>query len=441
MHPTTTPAPAWGAYRTFLGVFVLGSVAVSLLAQDAVYPPKKPIPAKIEPHLVVVGESVVENQWTHTLKLVNAPQIVTLLNPGQCIRVGIVSTGDNRDSYLERTKLSFRVKFAGQDQNHPIAPLAEIKQIKPEGGDFVAQIAEAASIKIATLTMASLGVSAERWCAPDDPQDGTATVDGEIEIPGGQHKKGTAKIQIESFETGSNHTFKDAQEFGGFLMHYYQQPNPARLLPALEFFAADSKARSNRGTPESTAAFIAAVLKAYPLAAKDFRARVATQTGFTRVFGLICLRFAGYDIKAELDKLSAETRKKLEGLPVLPDPFDFTSAQDLPTRLDMLWGTFGATGQYEPVSKITSALAWRSDYEEFDKLRKTPNHSTEWTPAIAHAVTYAAAGWALGSFQRNDPLVADYIEYMLASPDVSPNVKSELTGLSSNAAFHPALKK
>jgi len=46
-----------------------------------------------------------------------------------------------------------------------------------------------------------------------------------------------------------------------------------------------------------------------------------------------------------------------------------------------------------------------------------------------------AAGWSLGSFQRNDPLAADYIEYLLASPEVSAGVKTELTGLSTNPAF------
>jgi len=50
-------------------------------------------------------------------------------------------------------------------------------------------------------------------------------------------------------------------------------------------------------------------------------------------------------------------------------------------------------------------------------------------------VVYTAAGWSLWSFQRTDPLVADYIDYMLASADISQSVKSELSGLASNPAF------
>ena len=114
------------------GFLTLSAAASLLQAQDAVYPPQKPTPAKIDTHIFVLGESVVQEQWAHTLKLVNAPQNVTLLNPGQCVRVGVVATGDNRDSLLEKTKLSFRVTFAGQKQEHPLASLEQTKQIKPE---------------------------------------------------------------------------------------------------------------------------------------------------------------------------------------------------------------------------------------------------------------------------------------------------------------------
>jgi hypothetical protein len=47
-------------------------------------------------------------------------------------------------------------------------------------------------------------------------------------------------------------------------------------------------------------------------------------------------------------------------------------------------------------------------------------------------------GWSLGSFQRQDPLAADYIEYLLAQPDTSQSIKSELAGLSTNPAFKRA---
>ena len=111
------------------------------------------------------------------------PKSITLLNPGQCVRVGIYSTGDNRDEYLEKTKLSFRVQFAGHSDVHPFAPPSQFKQIKPEGGDFVTAALNAGGAKLPDTmkTMASLGASGDHWCVPIDAGDGTATVHAETD--------------------------------------------------------------------------------------------------------------------------------------------------------------------------------------------------------------------------------------------------------------------
>jgi hypothetical protein len=423
-----------------LGLLVFTG-ATSLLVGQVEVKKQRPTPAKIDAHFVLLIDSVVQQQWAHTLKLVNAPESITLLNPGQCIRVGLMATGDDRDSYLEKTKLSFRVQFSGQNQEHPLAPLAQIKQIKPEGGDFVTQALAAADIKNPVPTMASLGASADNWCVPTDAQDGSAVIEGEIETPSGHQKQKSAKIQIESFETGSKRSFKDTEAVSNFLMHYHWQPNPARLFPALQAIAADKRMRDNQGNLASTAATFGAALKANPAAAKDFMARVSTETGFTRAYGLLILLQAGDDIGSILKTMSEEDRQKFTKHPVFPDPYDFNQLEDIGVRQDMLWGMFITTGDFAPLQQIASALKWRTDWDDFDKARKSTNPPKQWTPAIGRAVGYGAAGWSVGSFQRTDPLAADYIEFMIASPDTPPSVKSELTGLSTNPAFKREDKK
>ena len=421
--------------RSFvIGLATLTAVSFPLVAQNEAKE-LKPLPHKNETFLYLVNEAVVQVQWPHTLNLVNAPQNITLLNPGQCIRVGVVATGDNRDSYLEKTKLSFRVKNSGQTQNHPLASLAQFKQMKPEGGDFVTAALAAGGIKNPLLTTATMGVSADNWCAPADASDGTATVEAEVETPSGHQKLNPSTIQIESFQTGSKKLFKDADELGNFLQVYYRQPNPARLLPALQSVIAEMTAHPRSGFIENVAAFLTAALKTDPVAAKDFLARIATEPPMTRSLGLLVMRSAGYDISSVLNILSAEAQQKFQTIHPLADPYDLTPTQALFGHLDLMWSTFGATGQFKPIQTIASTLSWRADYDEFDKLRKTPNHPSTLTPSIARGAAYMAAGWSLGSFQRNDPLVADYIEFMRASPDTPEAIKSELTELSTNPAF------
>ena len=406
-----------------------------LIAQDAAHASGKPTPAKIDNHLMIVEDSVVTEQWAHTLKLVNTPQNVTLLNPGQCIRVGIVSTGDNRDAFLQNTKLSFRVNFAGQTLDHPLAALVQTKQIKPEGGDFVTAALAAADIKNPLLTMASLGVSADRWCVPDDAGDAIATVEGEAESPSGHQTLKPSTIQVESFETGSKKTFKSLEDLGNFTESYYRQPNPARLVPALQFVIQAQAANQKTDIVSNAAAFLFAALKADPVAANDFLRRIVTQQPMTRALGLLILHSAAYDVSSVLKTLSAEDQQKVQSLPPLANPYDLTPTREIFGHLDLMWSTFEATGQFEPVKTIASVLGWRQDYEDFDAARKAPDDHLTLTPSVVRGVAYTAAGWSLGSFQRNDPLVADYIEYMLASPDTPPIIKSELAGLSGNPAF------
>src|SRR6266851_604625 len=209
----------------------------------------------------------------------------------------------------------------------------------------------------------------------------------------------------------------------------YRSKHKMRLIPL----------RSRRlQRSEIMSAFLSAAAKDDPIAAQDFRTRIAAQPPLTRALGLPILRSAGYDIGSVLNALSREDQQKFLSLTSLQDPYDLTPTRDLFQHLDMMWAVFEATGEFKPVKTIASTLSWKSDYDEFDKLRKTPNHPATLTPSIVRGVTYTAAGWSLWSFQRNDPLVADYIDYLLASSDTPEAVKSELRGLPTNPAFKRA---
>lgn len=48
-------------------------------------------PASLSPNALLILDSVVTDQWPSTLDTVNAPTNITLINPGQCIRVAALS--------------------------------------------------------------------------------------------------------------------------------------------------------------------------------------------------------------------------------------------------------------------------------------------------------------------------------------------------------------
>src|ERR1700687_4603155 len=167
-------AARWGNLR-IVPLFIFPLAFVLAQAQDQVYPVKKPVPTQIYPELFVVADQVVEEQWTATLGLVNAPSDLKQVEPGQCIRFAILASGDDRDRLLTSAKFGFEFTFAGHKQSFPAEPPDAVKQGKPEGGDFVTQVLGVANIKNPLSSMASIAASRAKWCVPLDATDGPAT--------------------------------------------------------------------------------------------------------------------------------------------------------------------------------------------------------------------------------------------------------------------------
>jgi hypothetical protein len=394
---------------------------------------EKSASAKIGKQFLVFPESVVVEQWKHTFRLVNPPQDLKLLNPGQCIRIGIVATGNDRDTFLEETQLSFRVEFAGETQEHPLAPLGGVKQLKPGGADIPMNDPTSVGVLPDSSTV-SLGASAESWCVPANAQDGTANIDAEIDSPSGHQKLARTKIPVEGFATGSR-LFTNENDFEKFRMGYHYQPTSARLYPALLYFCSQSGFLSSPGAIEIQTAFLGAALKADPATARNLMTRISARSDCPRWLGSLDLLAGGFNIDSVLSTMSESDQQMFKQHSDLPDPYAFDSPAKLPAQLDMLAGIFSATGQFAPIEKIASALAWRSDWDDLDKARKASAVPKDWTPSMGRAAAYSAAGWSLALLYRTDPLAADYIGYMIASPNTPEAVKTELRGLLTNPAF------
>ena len=82
-------------------------------AQDQVYPTKKPVATQIFPELFVLDNQVVEEQWRASLSLVNAPPDLKQVGPGQCVRFGVIASGDDKGRLLPSAKLRFELSLAG----------------------------------------------------------------------------------------------------------------------------------------------------------------------------------------------------------------------------------------------------------------------------------------------------------------------------------------
>lgn len=410
---------------------------VDALSQADVHPSgKKSLATEIIRDIWIVGAPVVIEQWPATLDLVNAPANLQQIEPGQCVRVGIIATGDDRDQRLNSAKYQVEVDYGGHTRQFPAEPPETIKQIKPEGGDFVTQALGVAGIKNPLTSMASMAASRAQWCVPADAKDGVVRIHGSALMATGKNVPlNTRTVEIKTFESArSRPPFADMRGVGTWLMRYYAAPDPAQLLPALRVVSADKEAR----TALNIMQFFVIALKRSPLAAQELMNRLATEQPEVRIYSLPLLAQAGYSTETLLTSFE-EKDKAILASARLPDPFDFTPERLLFQKMDMLWSIFFASGDIKPIQALASMLAWEKDYEDFEKIReahqKDPQQHAELSDGIIRGVVYQAAGWSLNSISRQSGLVADYIDVFKTSASLPATEKRELDELYTDPAF------
>jgi hypothetical protein len=408
------------------------SLTAYLSAQDQVYPPRKPVANKLHPDMFVLDDRVVAEQWKVTHTLVNVPFNLELVEPGQCIRVGVIANGDDRDLILSSGQLGFEVDFEGSRQNFEPGLPEAVKQIKPEGGDFVSEALAAAGVKGPSLSVASIAASRAKWCVPTDAKDGTATILPTMHAANRHPLKLNARrLKVAGFSSARKDiSFKDMGAFSAWMQGYHKAPNPAGLLQGLRIVASDAKARSMA----SINMFFIEALRANPPAARDTLDALATESHEVQNYALPLLAQAGLNTAAVVSRMREEDKAAVREVQ-MADPYDMTPDSTLPNRMDMLWAAYFATGDIRPVQAIVSMLAWRPDYDKFVEMQKSGEKPQELTPELMRGVVYTVAGWSLVSLSRNDGLVADYIDALKDSPDVAANVKNELAKLYTNPAF------
>jgi hypothetical protein len=405
------------------------ALSLSLLAVEPATAQKADAPAALVRTPYLILDTVVIEQWPATLALINPPTNIALLNPGQCIRVAALANGAGHEHFFDGASLAFNVSFAGQPESMPSAPIAAIKQIKPEGMDFVTGALNAAGIKNPIPSFVTMAASAGSWCAPVNASDGAAEVTAVVTRNGNSSSLKPVKVVIESLATAEKKSFKDVNAFGEFSQTYHIHPEPGRLLTALQTMLS-----FNLSSPIPLAFFSAAFQHDAPTV-RLFGPEVGRLPKAAQTLALSLLASAHVTL-ADPPKLPPDEEAAISQSEGLPDPYQLKPDEQLPTMLDFLWSEFCATGRRKPIDAVVSGLAWQLDFAAFDKMKQSGKKPTALTPSLMRGVSYMAAGWSLRSFEHNDQLATDYLEAIAADPTISPQIKAELSKLDTNPAFN-----
>ena len=188
--------------------------------------------------------------------------------------------------------------------------------------------------------------------------------------------------------------FKSQDELGRWLTGYYQKPEPERISPALKYLSDTPLIESNAVMP--TVAFFSALLKKDNAILKSVFDDVAlngSENAKVMLVNVLSLMNTP-ESKALLEearntwesqRLQAIVKQQI----TKPHPSLDTAPIDSPQVLDMLWGTFFATGDEAPVKKIISVIHLEKDGHE------------------GEIMLGGAANWSLASNARQYPRVLE----------------------------------
>ena len=277
MHTIKTTCRAFATIA--LGLFFSSSLVCK--AQEQTHLAGKEAPAQIRHELVILGDDVVQEEWAASLGLVNAPEDLQQIEPGQCIRFGVIATGNGRDVLLRSATFSFELHLGGEVRTFAAEPAVVIKQVKPEGGDFVTQALGAAGVKNPSLSMVSLAASIPRWCLSADVHAESAKVLAKAFLKSGKTVSLNSRVlRLKTFEGARKaHPFTSLDMLDRWVQSYYRAPDPAQLLPGLRIVAADPTARSMH----NIMVFFIAAMKKRPEAADDIMRHLPNESAVTRI--------------------------------------------------------------------------------------------------------------------------------------------------------------
>src|SRR5215472_9745200 len=180
------------------GLIRATSVTLVLLLAASSHAQSKPASPKLVPESFIVLDSVVTEQWPAMLPAVNAPEEPAVLNPGQCVRVGVAASGIGSEHFLDGVAIHAVITAAGAHAEIPLQPSTSSKLLRPEGADFVEDALAAGGLRSPLPTTGVLSASASKWCVPLDASDGKATFSADVELSGKHTQLKPNTIRIES---------------------------------------------------------------------------------------------------------------------------------------------------------------------------------------------------------------------------------------------------
>lgn len=239
--------------------------------------------------------------------------------------------------------------------------------------------------------------------------------------------------EIELMEYVYERYFQDENTYNIWMKGYYNNPTPEKLLDGLIFFSnLDSKIRT-KAYPAAWG-FYSKALNDNPYLITNLLKLYSAQSNDTKMMILSLLPYLEYDHSSFINQLNENEKRfytawqsrylkyPVEGIQTKSIKFEDTVM--IGSKLDMLWGTFFASGEYIHIKKLVEVLELAQYSGYFNQFKESKNTMLEEKAALD--LVYQTVKWSIDSNYRQHKLVRDYCNFIYDNEELSPWVRQEL---------------
>ena len=247
------------------------------------------------------------------------------------------------------------------------------------------------------------------------------------------------RIKIRPTAEWLNEPLPGREDIGKYMNRYHEDLPPGRLILMLKAVAEDGSLKA-----PTVAGFFASAYRANPAACTAALAMFPSLDPKTQTALLFVLRLGGQDISAlsltlpsgTVDSLQAiEPLKDPRNLPHFQDPVALEAVRGVGDIMDQCWSGWMSSGDQSYLRALVGLLDGAPDFPAYQSWVKNKGGAAGLNAAVARGLAYQIAGWSIGSFQRTDPHVADWLLSWENDPAFPPLLRKEIAALPANPAF------
>lgn len=378
---------------------------------------------------------------------VNTPEWFTVLQPGRKVSLGLLAGGPGRATAFAGVRIDVAIFVASKEvaTMKGLEP-STVRPLKAQGADAALAALSAAGIGAeekakleAAVSLVELAVFPVDWLVPNANRETEVTID--VRISGGVGPESIPALRTRIEPTGSwlGRNPASIQEIGRQMNRHRGDLSAGELLHWL-----NSVAGSRPFNTPSVHGFFVYAFRHRQDAREALSEHHTLFAGEKQPAVLWMLRLAGLEPRTLLPLLSEEAAapfKKFAPLadpPLLPefkDPVELQAAAGVGNTMDLCWAAWMATGDSGYLRLLVNLLQGAPDFPAFQKWQAERGGEKGFNAGVARGMAYQIAGWSIGSFERTDPRVADWLQYWRTDESVPALVRDELKGLHTNPAF------